>query len=654
MTAIGGFVGVEDRSVSMGRVRNLLLHPSSGVAEEVVLECVGPATLGARGALRYLENASSAQVRSAEAGVALVCDGTIYNQREVRAELESRGYRLRTGTQAELLLYGYRLWGLDELLNRLNGAFAIAIWDLDRQTLSLVRDRLGIKPLVYAATERWIAFACTPRALRAAGIVREIDEAAVAEFLEFGFVTDARVIYRNAAKAPAATIVEWRAGKLTSRCYWRPEQPLPARRTSFAEAVETTREHLLRAVQRRVEGASAVGALLSGGIDSALVCWALKELNADVTALTLALPGEAEDESTEAVRIARSLGIPQSRVDFSMLQGPGVEALTSAYAEPFACASALGMLALAQVQAQAAAPRSQILLTGDGGDDLFLGYRQHRYLWIGQSIARRTPAPLAQAWERVRGRIPRTIGPIRRAANFADYLVGGLGAFVQVRDGLPFYHERELLGERMRDASVDQRSIPPSLASARRMLSEYLDYDRTTQFTGEYLTKIDGATRRHGIEARSPFLDHELWSYASALPFAVRLHRGELKAILREIVRREFGQQVGRDVAAGRKRGFQVPAQRWLVGRWRPMVRESFADSLLEQGGWIRGSTLVREFERVPPGGIAPVQLWYLYVLESWLRAEASFKQGGASVPLSADGWPGSSDPYPASDPHAS
>jgi asparagine synthase (glutamine-hydrolysing) len=133
------------------------------------------------------------------------------------------------------------------------------------------------------------------------------------------------------------------------------------------------------------------------------------------------------------------------------------------------------------------------------------------------------------------------------------------------------------------------------------------------------MTKVDGAAMHHGVEARSPFLDQELWTFASSLPYGVRLHRGRLKAILREIARR----RVGPETAVSRKRGFTIPAERWLVGASRPAVREMLADSLLEQRGWSRGPALIRELDRLPVGGAAPLQLWYLYVLEAWLRNEA-------------------------------
>ena len=166
--------------------------------------------------------------------------------------------------------------------------------------------------------------------------------------------------------------------------------------------------------------------------------------------------------------------------------------------------------------------------------------------------------------------------------------------------------------------SVDQRNIQWSHDSAQNVLGDYLDYDRHTRFVSEFLTKVDGATMHYGLEARSPFLDQELWEFAASLPFQVRLRQGRLKAVLRELARRKIGERVAR----GRKRGFTIPVERWLTGKWRPEVEAAFRNSLLEKEGWIQSGPALRWLEKSARTGWAPKQLWYLFVLESWLRNE--------------------------------
>jgi asparagine synthase (glutamine-hydrolysing) len=545
--------------------------------------------------------------------VGLVFNGCIYNFRALRGELRAGGAVFNSDSDTEVILQGYRAWGIDRLVSRLRGMFAFGIWDEARETLFLVRDRLGVKPLAYSAGAGILAFASTPRALRHGGFARELDDTAIAEFLEFGFVTDDRSIYAQVSKVPAATIVEWHQGTLRARAYWSPPRAASSGGMSFDDAVAETERLLLKAVEQRLHADVPVGTLLSGGIDSALVCWAAAEHGADLTAFTVSTPGDPWDESPQAKSTAQALGIRHRILELSPTEQLEIDDLTSAYAEPFACASALGMLQVSELVSSSA----RVLLTGDGGDDVFLGYPRHRHLRMAERVARRLPVRVSGYWPAIRGAVPR-VGVVRRAVHFVDYCTGGLGAFVAVHDGLPTYRARGMLGERLRGVEVDQRRLPRSAASARNVLTEYLEYDRRTQFVAEYMTKVDGATMHHALEARSPFLDTDLWEFAAALPFDLRLKGERLKAILREIAAR----RIGPECANGKKRGFQIPVQRWIAGRWSARVRDVLGDSLLSQGEWIRTHPVVAELDASVSRGWAPNQIWYLFVLESWLRHE--------------------------------
>jgi asparagine synthase (glutamine-hydrolysing) len=564
-----------------------------------------------------LSEAGRQPMTSADAQVSVVFNGAVYNWRTLRAELESRGIEFKSQTDTEVLVEGYRVWGIDALVRRIRGMFAFGLWDARARKLFLVRDRLGVKPLFYASrADGTLAFASTARALRRAGFADAIDERAVAEFLEFGYVTDDRSIYEGVRKVPAATVLEWsEGGQLKSREYWAPPAADTESKVSFDEAVEEAERLFVRAVEMRLQADVPVGALLSGGVDSSLVCWAVARLGGDVTAYTVGTPGDPADETADARETAAALGVRHKVLDVSADDAPNVSELSAAYGEPFACASALGMIRVSR----AVSREATVLLTGDGGDDVFLGYPEHRHFQLASRFARATPDWAARAWLSTRSGFPR-VGPLKRAASLMNYAAGGLGAVAHTHDGLPTYRRMGMLGERLKDASVAQRSIEWSRESARDLLTEFLKYDRRTRFVGEYLTKVDGATMYHSLEARSPFLDQELWEFAAALPYALRMRGGASKAVLRELARRRLG---GR-VAAGRKRGFTVPVGRWVAGRWRAQVAELLRDSLVEKHGWIRADAALARLEESVRRGRAPNQLWYVYVLESWLRHEQS------------------------------
>ena len=256
-----------------------------------------------------------------------------------------------------------------------------------------------------------------------------------------------------------------------------------------------------------------------------------------------------------------------------------------------------------------------VLLTGDGGDDVFLGYPDFRNAWLAQKLARRLPPAAAAIWDRVSVVVP-GYGPLRRAKNFLNYATGGLSRRFAVHDGLPYYRERGILGRQLVERELAQRQIPPSLASARRLLWEVFTDQRERHFVSEFMVKVDGGTMYYALEARAPFLDQKIWEYAAALPPQVRFHGGKLKAVLREIVRR----RVGPNVAFREKQGFTVPVERWLAERWSGMLDRLRQGTALERDGWVRTGSLEAPLGYALRRRWVPVQLWRLLVLEHWLE----------------------------------
>lgn len=489
MCGISGLVGSSDQFYARDCVRKMNAALARRGPDSEGIESWDLATLGHRRLSIFdLSDAGRQPMVSEDGRVALVFNGAIYNFHELRAELEARGYVFRSRTDTEVLLHGYCEWGLDKMMPRLRGMFAIGLWDDRARKFFLVRDRLGIKPLYYTQKDKTLAFASTARALRSAGVASEIDPEAMAEYLEYGYVTDDRSIYQGVSKVPAATILEWDDGRISARAYWSP----PAEggfSGSFDDAVEETRHLFLQAVERRLQADVPVGALLSGGIDSSLVCWAIRELGGDITAYTAGAPGDPLDESQDARLTAQELGLRHRILDLSQEEFPEAEELVAAYGEPFACSSGLGMLRLSKAVKSAAT----VLLVGDGGDDVFLGYPEYGYFLKAQHMAVCLPGPAARLWTKLRGILPET-GTVGRAKHFMDYATGGLGSVVRVKPGFPSLQRRGIAGERLDGTSVSRRLIPESHESGRRLLNEFLEYDRRGRFVGEYMTKVDGAT----------------------------------------------------------------------------------------------------------------------------------------------------------------
>lgn len=576
------------------------------------LESWPGAALGHRRlAILDLSPAGHQPMLSEDGRTGVVFNGCIYNFIELREELRSLGCRFRSNCDTEVLVHGYERWGIDRMVSKLRGMFAFGIWDDRRRRLTLVRDRLGVKPLVYAAGNRSIAFASTVSALRHSDLVTDINPEAVLEYFEFGWVSDGQTIYEGARKLSAATILEWQDGQIEERCYWTLPEPGTHRR-SFNDAVEEAESLLLEAARLRLISDVPVGTLLSEGIDSALVCWAMSKVGGHVRSFTVGTPGDAADESAGAQETARLLGIPHEiiRVERSDSSASDLDNLTLAYGEPFACSSALGMLRVCH----AVKDRVTVLLTGDGGDDVFLGYPHHRMLWMSEKVAQWLPGGINPAWQKLRPLALRS--SLRRPWRMIDYASGGLGAVTAANNGLPWFDSGDYLGERLRGLSLSHRTLPRTTESGRRVFRDFLKYEWNTRFVAEYMTKVDGGAMHYAVEARSPLLDQRMWEFAAGLPFSVRLHGGELKAVLREIVRR----RIGRSVATRRKRGFTIPVERWMLTKWRREIEETASESVIERNGWLRRGSIQSAVTHAAECGTAPVQLWFILVLERWMR----------------------------------
>jgi asparagine synthase (glutamine-hydrolysing) len=624
MCGIAGYIGPGQRETGLGAVGAMLatLHQRGPDSEGI--ESWPDATLGHRRlAIIDLSPGGHQPMLSDDGQIGLVFNGCIYNFVDLRRELERNGHAFRSRCDTEVILRGYEQWGIDQLTRRLRGMFAFAVWDNRTRTLALVRDRLGVKPLVYAVENGRIAFSSTVTALRAAGLAGTIDPQAILEFLEFGHVTEARTVFQEAKKVAPATILEWRDGRLEERSYWTLPEPDDASGITFDEAVERTEQLLLDAVRLRLQADVPIGALLSAGIDSSLVCWALARLNANVCTFTVSTPGDEVDEAPEAAETARRLGVPHQVVTLSDDGSGLLDELTEAYGEPLGCSSALAMLRVSR----AVRPFATVLLTGDGGDDVFLGYRAHTHFLTAQRLAAALPSAAGWLWRGLRP-ITGALPGLTRGKHLLDYATGGLGAVTRVHDGLPYFARFGMFGPQLTGRTVPQRHIELSMDSARRLVLDVVQYDLKTQFPGEFMTKVDGATMRYSLEARSPFLDQAVWEFAAKLPVQLRLRKNTRKAVLREIVRRNIGE----DVASRKKQGFTIPVERWLATRWKTALQEIAGHSLLEDAGWLRRGALDAPIAEGIRNGWAPVQLWRLLVLERWLQHNAKAQLRPAPV----------------------
>jgi len=569
------------------------------------------AVLGHRRLSIYdLSSAGRQPMLTDDGSIGVVFNGAIFNFKVIRRDLEGLGYAFRSQSDTEVLLHGYHAWGIDGLLPRLRGMFAFALWDDAALTLHLVRDRFGVKPLHYAEMGGQLVFASTAAALAHALPARVIDPLAIADLFQLGYVTEERSIWSGCRKLLPGHVLTWHMSALSVRRYW--SLPTTFIACTFESAIAKTERLLLEATELRLQADVPVGTLLSGGIDSALVCWAARALGSDIEAFTVSARGDDADESADAACTASELGIRHHVVPGEDLDADDFLQHAAASGEPFACSSALGMLVVSRAIRRAGLT---VLLTGDGGDDVFLGYPRHRMLFHSSRIARALPTGVTTVWEHIRGALP-TNGVGRRLRSLIDYTVGGLPAFLRANDSLVRLLDSGLGGRLLAEAVNRQGcSVAPSMPHARRALEEYLAYDLATQFVGEYLTKVDSCTMHYALEARSPFLDQSMWEFATTLPFNVRLGGGNLKAVLRMLAKRRISKRVAR----GRKRGFTVQVERAGWPALRSLLPADGNAWRAVQDGWL-APRIADEVCAADARGSASEALWRASVLELWLR----------------------------------
>ena len=537
---------------------------------------------------------------SADGQAVLVFNGEIYNYRELREELRAAGAQFRTDGDSEVILAAWQRWGVD-CLPRLHGMFAFALYDCIERTLFLARDRLGVKPLFYARlSDGSLAFASELKGLLAHPLLRrELDPLAIEDYLAWGYVPDHRSILAGVHKLPAGHSL-----------LLRQEAPLPApqqwwdvsfanRRTGRAADLEAELLHLLRqAVGSRMVADVPVGAFLSGGVDSSSIVALMAETTAQpVRTCTIGFDVAAVDESGHAGAVAERFATDHALRRVSPDEVGAVDQLVGLFDEPFADSSALPAWRVAQL----ARERVKVVLSGDGADEAFAGYRRHRFHHAEERLRGLLPRSLRQAVFGGLGAIyPKADWapqPLRAKSTLQALGLGGEAAYAravgitppELRDRLYSPAFLALRGDYRAEQAWEETM---RRAPARSGLDRAQYADLKFWLPGDILTKVDRTTMAVGLEAREPLLDHRLVEFAATLPERLRLRGGEGKWLLKRTMRRYLPD----DVLYRPKQGFVTPVSAWLRGPLAESARAIARGAMLARTGW---------FDPVPLAGLA-------------------------------------------------
>jgi asparagine synthase (glutamine-hydrolysing) len=551
--------------------------------------------------------------------VQVVCNGEIYNFRELRAELEARGYRFRTRSDTEVLLAAYTVHGA-ECLARLRGMFAFALWDGGRRRLLLARDRPGKKPLYYRLDGDGIAFASEPKAFLAEpSFEPRPDAAALYDYLTYHYVPGPLSAFETVRRVPPAHYLLVEDGRVRLERYWRLRSQ-PKRRLSEADAAAELRARLRDAVRARLVADVPLGAFLSGGIDSGAIVALMAETGpGPVRTFSIGFEEPAYDERPYAQLVARRYGTEHHEFVVRPEAVDLLPRLVWHYNEPYADSSAVATFCLAELTRR----HVTVALNGDGGDENLAGYTRYLATRLAEryaSLVRPVHRPLAA----LLGAVPAAGGgTVTRARRFVEAL-GETPARRYTRWVSHFdpVLKRELTTEDFRRAAGDRDSVEHLAAAFRRaegsdLVDATLQVDRETYLPDDLLVKVDIATMAHGLESRSPFLDHELMEFCATLPSDLKLRGLTTKYLLKRAVR----DLLPAAVVDRPKQGFGVPIDRWLREELRTVVHDVLLDSRTRQRGYFHEPVvrrLLSEHQRGVRGW--HYQLWNLLMLELWHR----------------------------------
>jgi asparagine synthase (glutamine-hydrolysing) len=618
MCGICGLVSLRGDQVDPGALEAMndaLVHRGPDSAGTLV---DGPVGFGMR-RLAIIDLAGGDQpIGNEDGSVQVVQNGEIYNYRELRARLEAAGHRFATQSDTEVLVHLYEERG-PGFVDELRGMFALALWDARRRRVVLARDRYGIKPLYYRADGDALSFASELDALhRRRGVPREIDLDALQAYLAFNSVPAPLTIFRGTRKLPAGHVLvcDLGSGEPALRRYARPA-PVAAdevRRESAAELAEELRARLRDSVRAHLVADVPVGVLLSGGIDSsALTAFAAMETSGPVSTFSIGFEEGSFDERRRARLVAERYGTVHHELVLRPNALELLPAIVDAFDEPFADSSAIPTYLISQL----ARGHVKVALSGEGGDELFGGY----YTYAADALAPRFGGVAA----RLRPLIERL--PSSSAAAALDYRAKRFARGAHLPPLERHHAWKEIFSSDARaELVVDGRRgdfDPVDLLRTRyaetegaEELARLMDVDLGVYLVDDLLVKTDRASMAHSLEARVPFLDPVVTSFALALPGRLKIRGLQKKRLLRQAV----APLLPAEIVRGRKRGFSIPAAAWLRGELAPFAREVLAPSEVARHGFFEPTAVERLLDAHVSGREdLSRQLWGLLCFSLWL-----------------------------------
>lgn len=538
----------------------------------------------------------------------LIYNGEVYNFKEIKQELE-RAYNFKSNSDTEVILYAIIEYGVETALNKFNGMFAFAFYDLLHKKLYLARDKMGVKPLFYYSTNNELVFSSELKSLyHHPKFVKNIDKEALSQFLQYGYIPSPRSIYENCYKLDPASYLEVDVANLdiTKNKYWDINNA--ERRCdecTYEEYVDKTVGLLNSSVEYRMIADVPVASFLSGGIDSSLVTALMKERNDDVQTFTIGFHDGRYNEADKAKQVAEYLGTKHHECYCSLDEVKKIiPELVDVYDEPFADSSSIPTILLSRFTSNSV----KVAMSADGGDELFGGYNKYmqykkmktvlKFPLLGRRLLSKGAAPLSgliNRFDKIEGLLnSRSSRDVFKVASTA-------------------FQDKEI------KKLLKSNAFPyePDSFDSDDFMNDFMLYDMKYLLEGDILTKVDRATMNASVESREPLLDYRLVELSAQIPSVIKFRHGQ-KSILKDIARKHIPSHI----INMPKQGFNVPMGEWLKGDLKSMLDYYLSFDKIDKSNLFNTEEIIKIKERFLSGKEHVYKIWYLLSFMMWLEKE--------------------------------
>ena len=561
----------------------------------------------------------------------LTYNGEIYNYKDIRAELANDGVKFKGDCDTEVLLEAIEKWGLRGAIDKFNGMFAFALWDSKDKRMFLARDRLGEKPLYYTFMDGVFMFASELKAFFKHPVFKpNININSVALFMKYCYIPAPYTIYSGVFKLPPASILEARLSDLSRTKitkYWSIDNKIRGEISeSFGEAVEKLDKLLRDSVSIRLNSDVPLGVFLSGGVDSSLVAAIAEDVGTgDINTFTIGFDDKGFDESKYAELVSESIGTKHTTIKVGY--NDIIEALNSLphiYDEPFADSSQL----LEIVVSRKSRKFVTVALTGDGGDESFIGY--DRYLWLDRIVGMKKKLMkllLSVVPMGILISLIKILGKLNQRLFFTDLdgKVHRLKHLVDIDNPIQMY---DWLNSYWRDTSlIVPRSniINSEIPKTDSLITSIALNDTLLGLPDDMLVKVDRATMSVGLEARAPLLDHRVVEFAWGIPLGFKLRNGVTKAVLRSVL----AKYVPESLTDRPKAGFGAPISSWLRDSLKPWAESILDWNRIESDGILNVESIKEKwYEHLSGAKDNHKELWTVLIFQQWLNANRDKIEG--------------------------